>query len=134
VDFLCRCNNLSSSRQKTPASRGMNAAYYQKYIEFIYPIKHNIIMKLRYKYRIYPSELQEHNLNQTAGNARFIWNHFLKLNKDKYEKEKKFIFYNEMANQLPNLKQPLMPSLASRMEALTTEVDPDAPIDGEVAL
>jgi hypothetical protein len=112
----------------------MNAAYYQKYIEFIYPIKHNIIMKLRYKYRIYPSELQEHNLNQTAGNARFIWNHFLKLNKDKYEKEKKFIFYNEMANQLPNLKQPLMPSLASRMEALTTEVDPDAPIDGEVAL
>jgi hypothetical protein len=29
---------------------------------------------------------------------------------------------------------PLMPSLASRMEALTTEVDPDAPIDGEVAL
>jgi putative transposase len=85
----------------------MNAAYYQKYIEFIYPIKHNIIMKLRYKYRIYPSELQEHNLNQTAGNARFIWNHFLKLNKDKYEKEKKFIFYNEMANQLPNLKQSL---------------------------
>jgi antitoxin PrlF len=29
---------------------------------------------------------------------------------------------------------PLTASLASRMEALTGEVDPDAPIDGEVAL
>ena len=29
---------------------------------------------------------------------------------------------------------PLMPSLETRMEALTTKVDPDAPIDGEVAL
>ena len=29
---------------------------------------------------------------------------------------------------------PLMPALATRMEALTGEVDPDAPIDGEVAL
>lgn len=29
---------------------------------------------------------------------------------------------------------PLTPSLARRMEALTSEVDPDAPIDGDVAL
>ena len=29
---------------------------------------------------------------------------------------------------------PLTPFLASRMEALTGEVDPDAPIDGQVAL
>jgi transposase len=59
----------------------------------------NIIMKLRFKYRIYPTKLQEHNLNQTAGNARFIWNHFLKLNIIEYEKEKKFIFHYHQINQ-----------------------------------
>jgi transposase len=56
-------------------------------------------MKLRFKYRIYPTKLQEHNLNQTAGNARFIWNHFLKLNIIEYEKEKKFIFHYHQINQ-----------------------------------
>jgi hypothetical protein len=40
----------------------------------------------------------------------------------------------DIASRPASVVLPLMPSLASRMEALTTEVDPDAPIDGEVAL
>jgi antitoxin PrlF len=40
----------------------------------------------------------------------------------------------DIASRPASVVLPLTPSLASRMEALTTEVDPDAPIDGEVAL
>ncbi len=64
-------------------------------------------MKLRYKYRIYPNQLQEANMLQAAGNARFIWNHFLKLNINRYETEKKFIFYYEMNKHLTQVKKSL---------------------------
>ena len=39
------------------------------------------------------------------GNQRFVWNYFLAKNIEKYEIEKKFIFYNDMAKLLPNVKE-----------------------------
>ena len=64
-------------------------------------------MKLRYKYRIYPNQLQEENLLQAAGNTRFIWNHFLKANIDQYQTSKTFSFYYEMNKQLTQVKKTL---------------------------
>lgn len=61
-------------------------------------------MKIRQKFRMYPSEEQERILNQWIGSARFVWNKFLEKNNERYENEKKFVFYNEMATQLAQLK------------------------------
>ena len=32
---------------------------------------------LKYKYRLYPNQVQLAKLNQVAGNNRFVWNHYL---------------------------------------------------------
>lgn len=63
-----------------------------------------IILKA-YKFRLYPTEEQKQSLNQHGGNTRFIWNYFLDLNQEKYEKEKKFIFGYDLINLLPKIKQ-----------------------------
>ena len=62
-------------------------------------------MKLRYNFRLDPNPLQEHNMRQSAGNARWLWNFFLSENIREYNQTKKFIFYNEMAGILTELKQ-----------------------------
>jgi putative transposase len=62
-------------------------------------------MKLRYLYRLFPTSLQEENIRQTAGNTRWLWNYMLEKNSVEYALNKKFIFYNEMANLLPKLKE-----------------------------
>ena len=59
----------------------------------------------RQNHRIYPDKGGVEYFSQDMGNQRFIWNHFLSLNIAKYETEKKFIFYNEMAGLLPKLKE-----------------------------
>lgn len=59
----------------------------------------------RQNYRIYPEKSGCGYLNQDMGNQRFIWNYFLALNIEKYQEEKKFIFYNEMSSLLPKLKE-----------------------------
>lgn len=60
---------------------------------------------IRQNYRIYPTESGISFLNQDTGNQRFIWNYFLNLNIKKYEVEKKFLFYYDMAKMLPDLKK-----------------------------
>jgi putative transposase len=59
---------------------------------------------IRQNFRLYPNKQQIAVLNQDIGNQRFIWNHFLRLSKDRYELEKKFYFYNESSALLPSLK------------------------------
>jgi len=44
-------------------------------------------------------------MKQSCGNTRFLWNYFLSKQKEKYKKEKKFIFYNEMASYLSDMKK-----------------------------
>ena len=58
-----------------------------------------------FKYKLNPDKEQEQLLLQHGGNTRFVWNLFLQQNIEYYEKEKKFIFFHELANSLPELKQ-----------------------------
>ena len=83
-------------------------------------------MILRYNYRLYPTKLQEYNLMQSAGNARFVWNHFLQENKITYEYQKKFNFFNEMSAELTKLKKKyswLSTSYAQILQAKLKDLD-----------
>lgn len=62
-------------------------------------------MFLRQNFRLYPNKNQAKQLSQWIGSARFVWNHMLKLNIEKYSKEKKFIFAYDMNSLLPALKK-----------------------------
>lgn len=64
-----------------------------------------MIIYKAYKFRLYPTSEQQQILKQHVGNARFIWNHFLRINKESYEKTKKFIFTNQLNALLPKLKK-----------------------------
>jgi len=64
-------------------------------------------MKLRYKYRIYPTPSQEQKMTAVGGSVRFLYNHFLKLNIDQYAATKKFVWYADMAHKLVELKKQL---------------------------
>ena len=59
---------------------------------------------LAYKFRIYPTKEQESKFNRQIGSCRWLWNNALDLNIKSYETDKKFVFYNDMAKLLPNLK------------------------------
>ena len=61
-------------------------------------------MKLRYKYRIYPNDNQITQLRKSMGSTRWIWNYMLNQNNIEYASTKKFIWYYDMAMQLPELK------------------------------
>jgi len=58
-----------------------------------------------YKYRLEPTVEQEIMLSKTTGCCRFVYNYFLKLNVDQYDKEKIFIFNHQMVTILPKLKK-----------------------------
>jgi len=63
-------------------------------------------MKYRYfRYRLKPTKEQIKTLESYGSATRWIWNHFLELNKKEYEANKKFMFRNEMLNSLPKLKK-----------------------------
>jgi len=58
-----------------------------------------------YKFRLTPTPQQRILLAQAVGSCRFVYNHLLALNKERYDVEQKFIFTTEMVNMLPHLKQ-----------------------------
>ena len=62
-------------------------------------------MFIRQQERLYPTLDQRQFLNQEIGNQRFLWNKLLVKSTERYEEEKKFIFYNEAASMLPDLKE-----------------------------
>jgi len=64
-------------------------------------------MKLRYKYRIYPTLSQEQQMISVGGSVRYLYNHFLKVNIDQYQIDKKFVWQFDMCRQLTLLKQQL---------------------------
>ena len=57
-----------------------------------------------YKYRLYPNKEQEVLLSKHFGHCRFVYNHFLQVKIDHYKKTKKTINWQDMATQLPKLK------------------------------
>ena len=62
-----------------------------------------VLMGLRYKMK--PTAEQKQKLAQLAGNDRFIYNWCIDINKERYEKEQKFYFANDLINMLPELKE-----------------------------
>jgi len=63
-------------------------------------------MTLRaYKYRLYPTEEQKVFLDKHFGCCRFIYNHFLALRKETWEKDKQTISGFECKRQLRTLKK-----------------------------
>lgn len=57
-----------------------------------------------YKFRLYPNKMQATLLNKTLGCCRFIFNHFLAVRRDSWEKDKKSISYNETSALMTKLK------------------------------
>jgi putative transposase len=62
-------------------------------------------MKLRYRYRIYPTESQIKQMISVGGSVRFLYNHFLKANIDQYNTNKTFVWQFDMCKQLTKLKK-----------------------------
>ena len=57
-----------------------------------------------YKYRIQPNKTQQEQLETMFSAKRLVWNHFLKLNMDRYEKKEHLLTYNKMSKLLTELK------------------------------
>ena len=62
-------------------------------------------LTLRYNYRLYPTQEQEKQLVLFGSYARGLWNLLLSENQRRYNYDKTFIFYNEMAKLITELKQ-----------------------------
>jgi len=64
-----------------------------------------MLIQKGFKYRLLPNEKQKQKLSQHGGNARFLWNLFLKQNMGYYKETGKFKFYHELAIPLAKLKK-----------------------------
>ena len=62
-------------------------------------------MEKAYRFRFYPTKTQIEKLNCTFGCVRFVYNYFLSLKQELYNKEKKSMSYNECSKVLTALKQ-----------------------------
>lgn len=57
-----------------------------------------------YKFRLYPNKTQTILLNKTLDCCRFVFNHFLSVRRDSWEKDKKSVSYNETSVLMTQLK------------------------------
>jgi putative transposase len=62
-------------------------------------------MNLRYNYRLKPTEEQAEKLSLYCSYARGLWNLLLSENIRRYQYDKTFVFYNDMAALITELKQ-----------------------------
>ena len=62
-------------------------------------------MEKAYRFRFYPTKTQIEKLNCTFGCARYVYNHFLGLKHELYNKEKKSMSYSQCSKILTVLKQ-----------------------------
>lgn len=58
-----------------------------------------------YKFRLYPNKAQQQMLQQHFGATRFVYNYFLEKKITTYKQTKKTISWNQLANELPKMKQ-----------------------------
>ena len=61
--------------------------------------------KKAYKFRIYPTDEQEHILARTFGCTRFVYNWALRKKTDAYYKEQKRLYYKDLSALLTDLKK-----------------------------
>ena len=59
---------------------------------------------LAYKYRIYPTEDQQALLSKTFGCKRFIYNHYLNEQQEKYENKEKHLSHYDINKDITKLK------------------------------
>ena len=57
------------------------------------------------KVRIYARRTKTQLLRQSLGNSRFVWNKLLEKNRERYKKEKKFLFFAEMCKEITRMKE-----------------------------
>lgn len=62
-------------------------------------------MEYSYKFRLYPNKEQENLIARTFGCCRFVFNHYLALRKETYEKTGETINYYDCAKDMTGLKQ-----------------------------
>ena len=62
-------------------------------------------MERGYQYRIYPNATQEKQLKTMFAAKRFVWNHFLRLNMDRFERKERVLAYARMSAELTVLKK-----------------------------
>lgn len=62
-------------------------------------------MKLRYKYRIYPTKAQAIELKRNIDACRFVWNKLLEMNMNSYGVTKQFVFQYGMNSHILRLKK-----------------------------
>lgn len=62
-------------------------------------------MNKAYKFRLYPNKAQQQALQSHFGAVRFIYNHFLEKKIKVYKETKKTIAWNQLANELPQMKK-----------------------------
>lgn len=62
-------------------------------------------MEYSYKFRIYPNTAQIQQIQRTFGCCRFVWNHYLALRKEIYERDGKTLNYNACSRDMTQLKK-----------------------------
>jgi putative transposase len=62
-------------------------------------------MEKRYNFRIYPTKAQEVLIQKSFGCCRFVYNHYLAMRIESYEKEHRLLGLNECCRDLTLLKQ-----------------------------
>ena len=58
-----------------------------------------------FRYRIYPTESQKQMMEQTFGNVRFVYNHFLNMKSEEWKTNRQRITYNKTSSLLTDLKK-----------------------------
>lgn len=58
-----------------------------------------------FKYCIYPNKSQQKQIELFFNAKRFVWNHFLKLNMDRFRSKQKLLSYNKMSTLLTQFKK-----------------------------
>ena len=64
-------------------------------------------MEKAFKYRIYPTKKQQELIQKTFGCCRFVYNYYLNMRKESYEKDKTYVTYNMCSKDMTSLKKQL---------------------------
>ena len=58
-----------------------------------------------YRFRIYPTDVQQQTLRMQLGSVRFVYNYFLALQQERYENKKKHLSFFDLCRELVELKR-----------------------------
>ena len=61
-----------------------------------------------FKYRIYPTKKQQELIQKTFGCCRFVYNYYLNMRKESYEKDKTSVTYNMCSKDMTSFQKNLL--------------------------